>query len=436
MQANRHVICWLACGLTACGLILPAWAGQAKRIGPPGTAAHASNRTTPLRALLAEAAQHNRQIRAAWLAWRAARHRQGIAAALPAPSVEWQSFSVGNPLPGAGLENNNFAYFGLGASQTLPYPGKLRLRGELAKAGASERRARWRAERRQVGAQVENTYFQLAYLQQTLRILHQEQTALSSMEKIAEARYASGAASEADVLRAQAEETKLLRETAMHHADMDTAQAELRELLARPASSPPVKAARPSLVALPGAARQIESRLEANPLLSGQRARVRQRSLRLALAKKHAWPDLKLSYMYQMTGTRFPDYYMLSLGVKLPFLWGHKQRQRVAEAAGQLAASRETYQGRLYQLRYRLEAARLTAHANTEIAAIYQRGRIPQLTAAYRSSLAAYQSGRVDFETLLRAFLGLLSARETYWRAVSQQASAVAAIEALAGNYP
>src|SRR2546427_8999379 len=40
--------------------------------------------------------------------------------------------------PFAGYTNSDFAYVGLGISQDLPYPGKLRLRGEIAKKDAAD----------------------------------------------------------------------------------------------------------------------------------------------------------------------------------------------------------------------------------------------------------------------------------------------------------
>jgi hypothetical protein len=48
---------------------------------------------------------------------------------LPDPKFTYQQLSVGSPKPFAGYTNSDFAYIGVGASQELPYPGKLRARG-------------------------------------------------------------------------------------------------------------------------------------------------------------------------------------------------------------------------------------------------------------------------------------------------------------------
>src|SRR6185503_5000864 len=84
---------------------------------------------------------NNSQIAAAGDAWRAAKEVPRQVSALPDPTFTYQQFSVGSPKPFAGYTNSDFAYIGIGASQELPYPGKLRLRGEVAKRDADTKQA-------------------------------------------------------------------------------------------------------------------------------------------------------------------------------------------------------------------------------------------------------------------------------------------------------
>src|ERR1700730_9480616 len=101
----------------------------------------AASTPTPLSQLLAEAGANNPQISAADHGARAARQVAPQATALPDPKFTYQQFSVGSPKPFAGYTNSDFAYVGVGASQELPYPGKLRLRGEVAERDADTREA-------------------------------------------------------------------------------------------------------------------------------------------------------------------------------------------------------------------------------------------------------------------------------------------------------
>ena len=89
-------------------------------------------KSTPLAQLIAEAEANNSQISAADHSSKAATYVAQQVTTLPDPQFTVQQLSVGSPRPFAGFSNNNFAYIGFGASQDLPYPGKLRLKGEVA----------------------------------------------------------------------------------------------------------------------------------------------------------------------------------------------------------------------------------------------------------------------------------------------------------------
>src|SRR6185437_2319954 len=89
-----------------------------------------SQTATPLQQLLAEAESNNADVSAAEHEWRAAKQVRPQVTTLPDPTFTYQQFSVGSPKPFAGYTNSDFSYVGIGASQELPYPGKLRLRGE------------------------------------------------------------------------------------------------------------------------------------------------------------------------------------------------------------------------------------------------------------------------------------------------------------------
>src|SRR5438105_2953145 len=140
-------------GMLGCGL--PGW-GQSP---------------TPLSELLAEAAQRSPDIRAAEHTWRAATHVRQQVTTLPNPQFTLQEFSVGSPKPFAGFNASNFAYIGVGASQELPYPGKLRLKGEAADRAAEAQQAQIAVIRASIADQIKTTYLRLAYLQQTLTLL-------------------------------------------------------------------------------------------------------------------------------------------------------------------------------------------------------------------------------------------------------------------------
>src|ERR1700693_1840307 len=138
-----------------------AWAQEAP---PPG-------QPVKLADLLAEVERSNPQIQAARHGWDSAKQVPTQVSTLPDPQFVLQQVNVGSPRPFAGYTNSDFAYVGLGISQDLPYPGKLRLRGEIAKKDADVTQQKYESVRRAILAAVKMAYFQLANLSKTLGIL-------------------------------------------------------------------------------------------------------------------------------------------------------------------------------------------------------------------------------------------------------------------------
>ena len=93
---------------------------------------------------------------------------------LPDPQVVLQQMNVGSARPFAGYTNSDFAYIGLGFSQDLPYPGKLRLRGEIAQKEADATQQKYESVRRAVMVDLKMAYFQLGYLAKRQKILDED----------------------------------------------------------------------------------------------------------------------------------------------------------------------------------------------------------------------------------------------------------------------
>ena len=142
---------------------------------------------TPLSELLAETEKNNPQIEAARHGFEAAKQVPTQVSTLPDPQFTLQHFSVGSPRPFAGYTNSEFAYVGLGVSQDIPYPGKFRLKGEIAKREADVSQQQIESVRRSVLAELKAAYFQLAYLSKTLAILEQDGELLKQVQQAADA---------------------------------------------------------------------------------------------------------------------------------------------------------------------------------------------------------------------------------------------------------
>ena len=120
----------------------------------------ATSMPTPLSQLLAEAGANNPQISAADHGARAAKQMAPQVTTLPDPKFTYQQLSVGSPKPFAGYTNSYFAYIGVGASQELPYPGKLHARGAVAVCDADIKLAEVEVTKTSISNAVKADYLQ------------------------------------------------------------------------------------------------------------------------------------------------------------------------------------------------------------------------------------------------------------------------------------
>ncbi len=439
-QQRNSIVAGVCCLVfVSIALCSPRAFGQAQSNAPDLTVSrtqeHAQSApAAPLQELLDEAEQNNPQIQAARQAWVAAQQVPSQASALPDPQVQLQQMNVGSPRPFAGYTNDNFAYIGLGVSQDLPYPGKLRLKGEIAKQGAAAAQQQYEVIRRDVLAGVKAEYFQIAYLSETLQILHSDGELLDEVAQASNARYRSGFGNQQDLLQAQLEKTKLLRETTMDELAVAKRQAQLKQLLNRSQSSLDIQPAELSETPLPYTCNELldASKLQ-NPEISAAEDLVKKQKLQVDLAYKDFYPDFNLQFMWQRTDpTQYRAYYMLTLGVSVP-IHRSKLHHQLAQAEANLGRSRSEADAQFQQVAFELRTEFDTAQKDKDLLNIYKGGLLPQARAEFEAGIAAYQNNRSDFQALLNSFLDVLHLDEQYRQSLADRESALARIEELTG---
>jgi outer membrane protein, heavy metal efflux system len=346
-----------------------------------------------------------------------------------------QQFSVGSPRPFAGYSNSDFAYIGLGVSQDIPYPGKLRLKGEIAKREADVSQQQLESMRRTVLAELKAVYFQLAYLAKTLTILESDGELLKQVEQAADARYRSGMGTQQDVLQAQLQKTKLVREIAMHHLEVGKLQAELKQFVNRPQDSADIEPAEISETPLTHSYEELLSAATAqNPNLAASQKMIDKQSLQVELARKDFYPDFNVQYMWQRTDpTQFRAYYMLTFGVRAPIYRGRKQRPELAQAQAEQLRVRNEFDALSNQIASELRTQYVTAQQTSELLRIHREGLSPQSRSEFQAGLAAYQSNKQDFQAVLTAFLDVLHLDEDYWQNLAEYETAIARLEQITG---
>ena len=399
----------------------------AQEAAPPAKSA-----PTPLAILVEEAERTNPEMAAAEHGWRAATYEVRQASALPDTEIQVQQFAVGSPRPFAGFSNSDFAYLGVGAAQEFPFPGKRGLRGQVAGREADAQREQAQSVRRGVVERLKSVYFRLAYRQEERGILERDDRVLADVEKVVESRYRVGQGNQQDVLKAQLQHTRILQLLAGNTRAMGELQAELRRLLNRPPEAAEVVAEPLAARPIPYTQAQLlEFARQQNPDVRAQEQMLRKAETQVKLAGRESRPDFSLGYMWQHTADNFRDYYMLTLGLRLPNRG--RTSALLAEAVQKRDQARQQLAAEVNQRLAEVQSDYVAVNTTAEQLRIFREGLIPQAEATFRAGMAAYESGRQDFETLFASFLDLLNLEIEYQQQLAEHETALARLEARTG---
>ncbi len=383
--------------------------------------------------LVQEALARNPEILAAQKRYEALRQRPSQASSLPDPTLSLSYNSSGNPLPFQGLGKEPTANAGLMVSQELPFPGKRKLRGEIAASEAGAEFDQYLMTRLKVVSRLKQAYYRLAYLHGAVETLTREQHLMQQFLRIGEARYSAGKAAQQDIFKAQTQlsvmETRLERLC----QEIPSRQAEINSLLSRAVDSPLARPAdltpEPLDVTLDDLMAQVR---ENAPLLRREQKLVERTELALNLARKDYYPDYTVSGGYYYMGS-MPPMYMARVDFKLPAYFWRKQRPAVAEQAATVAGARQDYRAANQTLSFRVKDDYLMAATSYRLMNMYSTTVVPQASLALQSSLASYETGAVDFLSVLMNFTSMLDYELNYQDESLSYFLALARLEEMTG---
>lgn len=405
----------------------------ARVVPTAGTAQAAAAPESPLGLddLVREAVENNPGVQAARARVEAQRRRVPQARALPDPvlTVGW----AGDIKPFGVQRNDPSSYRSISATQGIPYPGKLKLRGQIADREAEAAWWDYEATRRRVVAEVKTAYYEYAYAEKAIEITLKNKDLLEKLAKIAEVRYRVGKGIQQDVLKAQVELSRLRQRLTVLEQQKKTAQVRLNTLLYRSPDAPlgppaPLQKAEltQSLEVLYQLAREHDPELQREGRL------IERSQFAVNLARRQYYPDFSVGYMYQ-NRPLLPEMHGFSVGVNIPIFYRSKQREGVNEATQELLGAQQSRDNRKTTLYFEVKEQYLTAKASEELARLYSQAVVPQSSLALESSMSAYTVGTVDFLTMLNNFVTVLDYEVNYYREDANYHIALARLEPLVG---
>ncbi|MBI2924258.1 MAG: TolC family protein [Verrucomicrobia bacterium] len=323
----------------------------------------------------------------------------------------------------------------IGVAQTVPWPGKKKLDGQIGTAGVRLSEADLSLRRVELVRDVKTAFYRVLAAERLVAVAGELVQFAESSASTARKRVEAGAAADQEQLRAEIQLDQARTELAAFQRELVSARQELVTLLGRPdLSDAPVSGA---LVETPDTARLGHGPaqwLANHPSVVAARS-VRDRTeLELRRARLEPYPDVRLGVDGGREGREDNAIVQFRVSLPLPIVDRSKGRKREAQAnMGVAEAELVATEQRLLREWGTVSQRFRTA---AEQVAAYRERILPRASKALHLVQTGFEEGKFGFIDLLDTQRTTAEARLAYQQKLLELNTAQAELEALLGATP
>jgi outer membrane protein TolC len=319
--------------------------------------------------------------------------------------------------------------------QEVPWFGKRDLKRDIAELEAEAAKGRALGTWTELSARIKTAYAQFYYVHGNERLTREILDLMIRLEKIAQVRYAGGLAAQQDVVRAQVEQTNLRNDLIALENERRGLRARMNALLSRPA---PAALAEPAVLrTLPAPAKldyaALEDRVRArNPLLFVEDARIKAAEKSRELTHKNRYPD----FTFGVAPNQFQNsvkQWDLMVEINIP-LQQATRRSQERESEAMLTAARSRKEAASNQVLSELSENIASIEAARRTETLVTASLLPQAELTFQAALPGYETGKVDFATLIDALRQIRQAKQNLIKAQAESQARLGEIERLLGE--
>lgn len=395
---------------------------------PVGAADEMAEPRLDLSGLIREFEAANPEIKAARQRWESAKAVVPQVQTLPDPRLQlgYQRMPMVPPV----VEGVMY-----GVGQEIPFPGKLKLKGEVAQRDAERLEQEYLAVRLRLIASLKEAYYSLHFVHKSIDIVERNKALLTQFERTAKARYSVGQAAQQDVFRAQVEISRVLDRLAVLDQQKESLHAAINRLVNRPPAGPlgTPEEIRTTILTIP--LQELNQRAEEfSPALLATAKSIDRSERSVSLAKRQYYPDFDVTALGIRNDKINDNGYQVMVGIKIPLFYETKQKQGVREALASLEGAREDFTATRQDLLFQVKDGFVQAQRAERLITILRDAIIPQATLGLQAAQAGYAVGKVDFLTLLNSLLTLQESQLELHGEMVNHEKALARLEAVTGG--
>ena len=382
---------------------------------------------TRLDDLLKLAVERNPRIKAVGLEAQASSFRIPQEKSLPDPMVDFSLKNMGFPEFTIGQEV--MSGVGLSFSQAIPFPGKLRLKGEIAEKAFERQKEVRNAVVLGVLKDVKIAYFELYALHKSIAILQEQKTLLEKALELTETKYAVGSGIQSDVLKAKVEISRMDEMITPMAEMIKSLKARINLLLDFPVERPLGMPQDQGVENLPMSLEEIKKAAgENSPMVKEASLMVEEGGKMVDLSRKELSPNFVVGAGWEFKG-RLPSMYEVMVGFEIPLYRKTKQSKMLEESLTRLESSRSGLISMKNDVAFMVTEDYFKARSAESLIKLYKEKIIPQASLTVDSSLASYQVNKTDFLALLADINTYFSYHMAYYKEPVELWSSIARLE-------
>lgn len=389
-------------------------------------ASNAWAETVSLRILTDEALQNNPSIKASRERWEASKAVVPQRGTLEDPIV---SVMFDNTVNSGESMARQYS-----VTQGFPFPGKIGLMKKMAEKEAHMTFEEYESQERDVFREVKTSYYDYFIIHKSIEVNLETREILHHLSKTAEARYATGLVSQWDVLKAQIELSQLANEIIILNQEKESARARLNRVLNRPIES---QLGDPAEIENQRNAPSIElleeMATQERPELKAMTTAIEKEEAGLDLSKKGYYPDFMVKLSQREEDGRAAGW-IAEFGVTVPLWFRTKQDYAVNGAVSRLSAAKQDYQAMKNMVSFEIKDTLVKLGTARSLIELHRSTHIPQAQQALRGAQVAYETGKVDFFSLMESWKTLKSYKLDYYKVLAQYEQAWAELERAVGK--
>ncbi len=374
---------------------------------------------------------NNPDLRSRFYQWKAVYEQIAQEFSLSDPQFSYTKYSS---------ESDKEEAFAVG--QMIPWPGKLLDRKSKAEAASDASYYNFQAKRLEIVRQISEAYYEYTYLSKAILITQENMKLLKNFESVAQTKYKSGSTKNGDLLKIQVELGKLQNElTSMEDMQLPL-MARLNAFLSRPANAQ-LPWPKDSLenAALEASYADVEALIQqaqdTNPELAAAEKNIEAGRTQLKLSRQGYIPDLMVTLTDEkmrpsgMGGE--DDSWMVMASVNVPF-WFGRVNSEIRQAKADVKAFENEKENKTNDLGFEISMVHYKLRDSLRQSQLYQGALIPKAVQTLNATQSGYESGDMEFLSLIDAQRMLLEFQLAYYRHNADFYQRLAELKSLIGT--